>query len=171
MRRVALLVLAISVMVAACTPQEREEWSNGPAPRCETTSRGRLLLMAQSVPSATLIPCVGELPRGWEFRAAHSDSTKSVLDFENDTFDLDADVVLAPACDVSEADEIESSRPGTRLFVSGSGETMSFTFDGGCIAFGFETSPLAESAEGRALLEAVPFMTRDTLRELTGWTL
>jgi hypothetical protein len=127
--------------------------------------------MAQSVPGATLIPCVGELPPGWEFRRARSRSNESTLAFENDTFDLDADVILSPSCDVTAANEIESSRPGTRLFVSGSGETMSFTFDGGCITFGFETSPLAESAEGRALLEAVPFMTRNTLRELSGWTL
>ena len=64
MRRAILLTLALTVAVSACTTKEREEWSNGPLPKCDTTSRGRLLLMAQSIPEATLIPCIGDLLPG-----------------------------------------------------------------------------------------------------------
>ncbi len=91
--------------------------------------------------------------------------------FTNNTFDLDADVVLSPSCDVSSARPADSPRVGTQLFVGSDGKTYAFTFAGGCITFVYETRQLAESEEGRDLIEAVPFMTRDTLRELSGWTL
>ena len=171
MRRAVLLTLALTVAVSACTTQEREEWSNGPPPKCDTTSRGRLLLMAQSIPEATLIPCIGDLPPGWEFSRAHTRTPSSVLAFTNDTFDLNADVVLSPSCELSDAQQAESPRPGTQLYISSDGRTMSFTFDGGCIQFEYQTRQLAESDEGQSLIEGVPFMTRDTLRELSGWTL
>jgi hypothetical protein len=171
MRRLLLIVLAVSVVLTACTTQGREEWRNGPEPTYTTTSRGRLLLMAQSVPDATLIPCIGDLPPGWDFHFARTRSAESTLEFTNRTFDLGVNVVLSPPCDVSAAGEVASPKPETRLYVWPSGRTFTFAFAGGCIAFEFETRQLAESVEGRALLEAVPFMTRDRLRELSGWTL
>ncbi len=171
MRRAIFLPLVLALVASACTTQTRAEWRIGPAPTCDTTSRGRLLLIAQSVPDATLIPCIGDLPRGWEISTIHSRMPGSVLVFTNNTFDLDADVVLSPSCDVSSARPADSPRVGTQLFVGSDGKTYVFTFAGGCITFVYETRLLAESEEGRALIEAVPFMTRDTLRELSGWTL
>ena len=166
-----IVIISIGVLLTACSPQERQEWSNGPAPTCHTTSRGRLLLMAQSVPEAGLIPCIGELPPGWDFERAYSRTDQSVLSFENDTFDLSVDVELEASCDLSTFDEIESNRPATRLFVADSGDVLVYTFDGGCITFAYETTDLANSAAGRAMLQAVPFMTRTMLSNLSGWTL
>jgi hypothetical protein len=164
-------VLLLSLLVSACSTESSEEWRRGPIPTCDTTSRGRLLLMAQSVPDASLIPCLTELPPGWEFSRAFSRSDESSLMFETDTFDLDVDVILLPSCEVAEARLVDSSRPETQLFISADGIAYSFVFDGGCIRFEYETRQLAESREGRALMDAIPFMTRDTLRELSGWTL
>ena len=127
--------------------------------------------MAQSVPDASLIPCVGELPAGWELSKAHSRTVESVLTFTTHTFDLDVEVVLSPLCDVSTARRVDSPRPGTELFLGNGGSTFSFVFAGGCIRFDYETSQLARSSEGRALRGAVRFMTRDMLRDLSGWTL
>lgn len=171
MRRTAILVSLVGLVLASCSAQERVEWRNGPPPLCDTTSRGRLLLMAQSVPEASLIPCIGPLPPGWEFLRASSRSSQSTLTFSNTTFDLDVVVVLAPACDDTRSREVESWRPGTRLFVGGDGEHYAFAFDGGCITFDFGARPLAESPQGRALIDAVPFMTRARLRQLSGWRL
>ena len=160
-----------TLVLSACSPHVFEEWSNGPEPECVTTSRGRLLLMAQSVPEATQIPCFETLPAGWEFTRAHSRTPESVLVFTTDTFDLDVEVALLPSCDVSASRREDSSRPGTELYIGSDGATFSFVFDGGCIEFDYETSQLAESKEGRDLMDAVPFMTRDTLRDFSGWTL
>jgi xanthine/CO dehydrogenase XdhC/CoxF family maturation factor len=94
-----------------------------------------------------------------------------MLSFTNHTFDLDADVVLSPSCDLSGAQQADSPRPGTQLFISGDGTTISFIFEGGCTQFDYETRQLAESDEGQGLIDGVPFMTRDTLRALSGMTL
>lgn len=163
--------MALTLAVTACATPAHVELRNGPAPTCDSTSRGRLLLMAQSVPDATLIPCIGELPAGWEFSNAHSRSLESVMVFTTVTFDLDVEVALSPSCDVSSARRADSPRPGTELFVGEDGKTLFFAFAGGCIRFDYETSQLAQSTEGRDLIEAVPFMPRDTLRRLSGWTL
>lgn len=171
MRRTVLLILALTIAVTACTAESREEWVDGPRPTCDTTSLGRLLLMAQSAPDAALIPCIGDLPPGWEFLRARTSASNGVLSFTNNTFDLDADVVLSPSCDLPGARQADSPRPGTQLFIGGDGTTISFTFEGGCIQFDYETRQLAESAEGHGLIDGVPFMTRDTLRALSGMTL
>ena len=171
MKRMLSFVVLVSVLMSSCSTQSGGEWTHGPIPTCDTTSRGRLLLMAQSVPDASLIPCLTELPPGWEFSRAFSRSNESTLVFETDTFDLEVDVILLPSCDVTAARLTESPRPETQLFVSTDGSAHSFVFDGGCIRFEYETRLLAESREGRALMDAVPFMTRDTLRDLSGWTL
>ena len=171
MRRPFVLVILLAVALSACSIQSRGEWANGPVPTCDTTSRGRLLLMAQSVPDATLIPCITELPPGWEFSRAFTRTNESTLMFETDTFDLKVDVVLLPSCDVSGARLTESPRVETQLFIGSDAKSFSFVFAGGCIRFEYDTRQLAESGEGRALMEAVPFMTRDELRHLSGWTL
>ena len=138
---------------------------------CDTPSLGRLLLMAQSAPDATLIPCIGNLPPGWEYLRARTSESRGVMSFTNHTYDLEADVVLSPSCDLSDARLGDSPRPGTQLFVSGDGTTISFTFEGGCTQFNYETRQLAESAAGQGLIDGVPFMRRDTLRSLADMTL
>lgn len=171
MRRVILVCIAVTLVLSACSSQEQIEWRDGPVPACNTTSRGRLLLMAQSVPDASLIPCIGELPPGWEFVGANSRTSESVLRFTTDTFDLDVEVVLTGSCEMSVEDRAESLRPDTELYIQRDGRTYSYAFSGGCIEFVFETRELAGSNHGTDLIEAVPFMTRDELRDLTGWVL
>jgi hypothetical protein len=170
-RSLGSVVLACTLLLAACTPQEAEEWQRGPAPRCDTTSRGRLLLVAQSVPGATLIPCIGDLPPGWRLTHASSETDESSLRFTTDTFDLDVDVVLTPECDVSAGTELDSPRANTRLHAAADGRTFSYTFTGGCIAFVYESAQLAASSHGRDFMEGVPFMTRGELRRVSGWKL
>lgn len=174
MRRI-LAVTVLSVAMAACAPSTREtvseEWRYGPIPTCATTSRGRLLLMAQSVPDAALVPCIERLVGGWEMTGADSRSGESVLVFTTDSFDLDVRVVLTPQCDLAGTEQLDSPRAGTELFVGEDGATRSFVFDGGCIAFEYDTPQLARSLEGVELLDAIRFMPRGVLAELSGWTL
>ena len=170
-RFLLIVLLLVASLLSACSDQELQEWTNGPVPTCDTTSRGRLLLMAQSVPEASLIPCIGGMPPGWSFHRAHSQSDESALRFDNDTFDLSLDVILTPSCEVSAAREIESDRAATRLFADTSGEKLSYTFAGGCITFAYQTSQLANSDEGQAMRQAVPFLSRAHLRSASGWTL
>ena len=170
MRSRLLLVLGIVWLVAGCAGL-REEARVGPYPGCDTTNRGRLLLMAQSVPEASMIPCLGELPPGWEFAGALTHTSKATLVVTTDTFDLDVEIVLTPACDVSEAGQVPSGREGVTLYRQGDDRTLSYLFEGGCVRVLFPTSELAASPHAGALIDEIRFLTREELRTLSGWEL
>jgi len=165
-----LLVLGIVWLLAGCADL-REEAQSGPYPGCDTTSPGRLLLMAQSVPGASMIPCLGDLPPGWEFIAALTHTSEATLVVETDTFDIDVRIVLTPICDVSEASQVPSDHEGTALYRQADGRTLSYLFEGGCVQVLFPTGELAASGHAGELLDEIGFMTRDELRTLYGWEL
>ncbi len=171
MRRALFVAVVLASLQAACAVPDVGEWQRGPAPTCVTSSRGRLLVMAQSVPEAEFIPCLGELPTGWELADAATDDSGSRVVLENDAFAQDLAVVLAASCDVSSARRTDSPRPGTESYVSRNGRIHTFTFAGGCITFEYDTRTLADSVAGRAAADSVAFMSRDTLRTLSDWSL
>lgn len=170
MRRMVAATLA-GVLLSACSAAASGEWRFGPIPTCDTTSRGRLLLVAQSVPDAEFIPCIEQLPAGWELTSASTRSSRSTLAFTTDTYDLDVDVVLTPACDVATAVPAESPFPDTDLYVGRDDRTWSYVFEGGCIAFFYETAEFAATAAGRDFMDGIDFMARQRLGALSGWTL
>jgi len=170
MRSRLLAVLVMAGLVAGCAGL-REEAQVGPYPGCDTTSRGRLLLMAQSVPDASMIPCLGELPPGWELSTASTRTSETILVLTTDAFDLDVEMVLTPACDVSEAEQFPFDLPGVTLYRQDDGRDLRYLFEGGCVGLSFPTLELAESGHAAELLDAIRFLTRDQLRTLSGWEL
>jgi membrane-associated phospholipid phosphatase/tRNA A-37 threonylcarbamoyl transferase component Bud32 len=86
------------------------------APTCGTGHS--IILAAQAVPSAALVPCVGSLPAGWSVH----DGADIVSGHA--TFWLDSDVAgtqalavtLSATCDISGAQQVPSDQPGTRRF-------------------------------------------------------
>jgi hypothetical protein len=174
-RLAAVLILALTATACADLPTE---FRIGPPPACDITwrppapsSRGRLLLIAQSVPDATMIPCLGPLPPGWAFRHATVRSDRAELVVETDTFDLGVEITLVEACDLDAADPVATNEPDLALYISDDGRTYSYPFDGGCVQIDYATAALAASDDGRALFEEVHLMPRDQLRALTGWEL
>ncbi len=174
MRRILCLV-AMALVVAGCSRGTveyiAEEWRNGPMPTCDTTSRGRLLLMAQSVPDAAFVPCIHHFPPGWELKHADSRAGESTLVLSTDTYDEEVEVMLATACDVAGSVELDSPRPGTALFVDAAETSWAYLFAGGCITFEYPSGRLARSTAGEELMEAIRFMPRRVLSSLSGWTL
>ena len=165
-----LLVVGIVWLVSGCAGL-REEARVGPYPGCDTTDRGRLLLMAQSVPEASMIPCLGELPPGWEFVNALTHTSEATLVITTDAFDLDVEIVLTPACDVREAGQVPSGREEVTLYRQRDGRTLSYLFEGGCVRVLFPTGELAASPHAGAMVDEIQFLTREELRTLSGWEL
>jgi hypothetical protein len=118
-----------------------------------------------------MIPCLGPLPVGWEFADASIRSSHTRLDVATDTFDLEVGIELLPACDLSSTERIPSPKPGAALHSLDRGQTLLYTFDGGCVRVVFPTIELATSEAGRALFDEIHLMTRDELRQLSGWEL
>jgi tRNA A-37 threonylcarbamoyl transferase component Bud32 len=127
-----------------------------------------LWLLAQSVPSAALIPCVRALPAGWavatakaknglsEFTLAHGPDSQAVI------------VRLTAACTTRGATQQPSHQPGTRRYEQVDARTGQLTwytvFAGGCI-----TAQLHPAGNTTAFADetaaAVGFTTRRNLQQ------
>lgn len=171
-----LLTLATVAVLAACSPVAPDQRS---IPTCR--SGDVLLLMAQSVPSATLGPCIRELPAGWAFGGMEIESGRSEFWLDSDRAGMRAvTVTLTRACDVAEAIEVgtEVDESGTRRFEEPHALRPRFAgnryyvFPGGCITYRFSFLPGSSLAQAVEATEALSFVRREegieAVREATG---
>ena len=132
-----------------------------------------VILMAQSVPTATFVPCIrGTLPLGWSFHhlIARNGSARFWLDSDRDG-DLAVEVRLTESCRTDGSTEIASDREGMRrlervdrLDPTYAG-TRYYLFDGGCLTVVFH---LAGDDPGEALAlasQAVGVVARSDLQQ------
>jgi tRNA A-37 threonylcarbamoyl transferase component Bud32/membrane-associated phospholipid phosphatase len=127
-----------------------------------------LLLMAQSVPTSSLVPCIENLPAGWTLGAVTVGNDRSRFTMTSDRGGVLA-VELAASCDLAGAVEQTSERSGARRYLrlernaAGVAMTRAYTFPGGCV-----TQHLVAPAASQQLLAneasfALGFTTRDAL--------
>jgi hypothetical protein len=121
-----------------------------------------VVLMAQSVPSASWIPCIRTaLPLGWGFHELEAHNGRSAFSLDSDRDGPKAVTVhLDASCDTTGATEIPSDRPGMRRFervqrVSPrfAGERY-YVFPGGCLTCVFSLAG-DNAGEGLALASDV----------------
>ena len=129
-----------------------------------------MILSAQAVPSAALLPCIAALPAGWTIGGADIASGRASFWLESDRAGPRAvTVTLTATCDTSGAQQIPSDQPGARRFehpLSLAPQFSSlrfYTFPGGCATYRFSfargTSPVLAVAVDNALA----FQSRSTL--------
>jgi hypothetical protein len=153
--RWSAIALSIALMsgAVACSADNPQQ------PVCAHLDGSILVLEAQSVPSATRIPCIAELPIGWRFAGSLVRDSGTTLWLDHDRAGVHAvEVELMARCDVSQAVEVppapdeigmrtyqlpESLDPfvGSRMLV----------FDGGCIVSRYR---FAEGSEPALVIEA-----------------
>ncbi len=110
-------------------------------------------LEAQSVPSASLVPCVRGSLTGWKIASVAVNDGRSVVTLSNDRAGTDAMVVqLTAACDLTGATEIPPQQLGVRRYERIDRLAPRFTatgfdvFPGGCVTTRL-TTPAASRAE------------------------
>jgi hypothetical protein len=146
----------VALVVAACSSDTTV--STQP-PFCSAAGKGSdngVLLIAQSVPTSSWVPCLRTgVPSGWTFAGldARNGSTRLSLDSDRDGVGA-IEVRLVPSCDTQGATEIPSDREGMRRlervnevsphYVG----TRYYVFDGGCLTFHFH---LGGDSHGEAL--------------------
>ena len=164
MRRSIGTGLVVLTLLSACSI-DSESVRVGSLPLCEHPNTGRLILMAQSVPSAQMIPCIEALPDGWRLKHADVESGGSRLQFDN-AAGTDVVVYLLPSC--SPIGELIGSESGVDRYVALNEENRveEQVFDGGCIRI---EAPVGE--EPGRMADAIGSISRDTLREGSGWEL
>jgi len=171
---VLLPLLAVSVAVAGCAS---DTTATTEVPNCKQGDDGDaangVVLMAQSVPTASWVPCMATtLPTGWSFHAL--DARNGVALFWLDS-DRDGDhaieVRLEPSCHSEGATEIPSDREDMRRLERVTMTTPHFegeryyVFDGGCITVDF-TLTGDSRGEGLALAtDAVGAVSRADLQD------
>jgi len=129
-----------------------------------------MILAAQAVPSAALVPCVAELPSGWQTGGADIATGHSVFWLNSDQAGAPAvTITLSATCDVSGARPVRSDRPGTRRFDRQLSQRPQFaavrfyTFPGGCVTYGFSFEPGASSVLAIPVNGAVGLVPRARL--------
>jgi hypothetical protein len=171
-RRVGLatgMLLIIAVALIGSVPAFFPAGNLGAsAPDCGTGHS--MVLTAQAVPSAALLPCVTALPSGWRVSGADIVSGKVRLWLDSDRAGTRAvTVTLTAACDTSSAVQTPSDQPGTSRFERPLSLEPAFsglrfyTFPGGCITYEFHFLPEASPSLATPPADAVQFEPRTGL--------
>jgi hypothetical protein len=115
-------------------------------PQCGTGHS--MILAAQAVPSAALVPCVTTLPPGWQVSGTDITSGHARFWLDSDRAGVRAvTVTLSATCDASGARQVRSDQPGTRRFDRPLSLHPQFaglrfyTFPGGCATYQFNFAP------------------------------
>jgi membrane-associated phospholipid phosphatase/tRNA A-37 threonylcarbamoyl transferase component Bud32 len=135
--------------------------------RCEPHEP--LLLMAQSVPTASLVPCIGILPVGWTLGDVVVGNGSSRFTMTSDRGGVLV-AELTPACDLAGAVAQASEQPEARRYLriernaAGVAMTRIYTFPGGCVTQRL-VAPEASRQQlaGESSSFALGFTTRDAL--------
>ena len=129
-----------------------------------------MILAAQAVPSAALVPCVAALPSGWQVDGADIASGHARFWLDSDQAGAQAvTITLSATCDISGAQEIPSDEPGTRRFERPLSlrpqfaDLRFYTFPGGCATYQFEFAPGKSPLLAIPVDSAVAFMPRAKL--------
>jgi membrane-associated phospholipid phosphatase/tRNA A-37 threonylcarbamoyl transferase component Bud32 len=152
---VAMLVATVIVVVIGGRAFFPAEDIGAYPPVCGTGHS--MILAAQAVPSAALVPCVAALPSGWHARGADIASGHARFWLDSDQAGIQAvTITLTATCDTSGAQQIPSDQPGTKRFERPLSlrprfqDLRFYTFPGGCATYAFSFAP------GQSPLLAIP---------------
>jgi tRNA A-37 threonylcarbamoyl transferase component Bud32/membrane-associated phospholipid phosphatase len=172
-RRIALAAATLAVTAAAAYVTVTA-FIPGPVslgvnpPSCGTGPS--MILSAQAVPSAAMLPCITTLPSGWHAGGAETASGHARFWLDSDQAGAHAvTITLSAACNVSGARQIPSSQPGTRRFERPLSLHPQFAslrfylFAGGCVTYRFTFTPGASPRLALPAGSAVAFTSRATL--------
>ena len=140
------------------------------APECGTGHA--MILAAQAVPSAALLPCIAALPSGWTASGTDAEIASGQASFWLNSGQGGVQAVtitLTATCDTSGAQQIPSDQPGTRRFerplslAPQFSDVRYYTFPGGCATYRFLFARGASPALATAVDSALSFTPRSTL--------
>lgn len=160
---IAVMTFGAAATLAGCAA------SAGAVPGCGDPLR--LAIVAQSVPSASYLPCIRDLPPGWT--TAGFDATQ-----DGTSFRLDSDrspgrpvtVRLTTACRISGASPSPARAPGVLSYTRLDSIRPRFAgrlydvFPGGCVTYTFDFGPGSQIALTEEFQAAVGLYPRQQLR-------
>jgi hypothetical protein len=142
------------------------------SPDCGTSHL--LVLMAQAVPSATLVPCLSALPGGWTLGGTSVHRGEAKFWLHSDKAGQRAvEVTLLPPdrCVVKGAAAVPSEQAGARRYEFAEQSppelrsSRYYVFDGGCVTYQFAFARAATPSMSFTIGQALAFQPRPTLVE------
>jgi len=131
-----------------------------------------LWLEAQSVPSASMIPCLRSDQEGWTVVNVAVNAGRSVVTLDHDRAGASAVVArLTATCDPAGAVEVPATQPGVRTFLRVERLTGAFTatrydrFPGGCVTYRLHSTSDPEGAFANEARLLFAFTTRQALQQ------
>jgi membrane-associated phospholipid phosphatase/tRNA A-37 threonylcarbamoyl transferase component Bud32 len=176
MRRIALtlgvlcaLLIALPMLISWAAQTDRANASLYTSD-IGCSDQEALWLMAQAVPSATMVPCLQVAPPGWTLNDVKAGSGFASIVFNTDRPMQKAAVTveLLPSCDLAGATEVSSEVPGARRYIridraaTPDRVTRSYTFPGGCVTERYVSAVSPERMAADAS-SSFGFVTRDQL--------
>jgi hypothetical protein len=133
-RRAALAVALLALLASTSCDEIRDHEH----PVCD--QRPPTILMAESVPGATMIPCVRSLPLGWAFASFDAREGSSEFSLDSDAGGPGALLVRFTATCHPQGTHASSDETGAQLTerrTSGDpyAATWTYTFPGGCASY------------------------------------
>ena len=129
-----------------------------------------LWLMAQSVPSASLVPCLQVIGVGWSVAEVAVNNDRSVITLDHDRGGMAALVVrLTASCDrdLAGAREVASEQRGARRYyhTAPGFSTRFYVFPGGCVTQRFRAAAPSAARMIETAASDFGFVTRVQLRQ------
>ncbi len=165
--RTGALAAAALLVVGGLTACSVEQTT--PPPRCFEGGSG--LIVAQSVSTASQVPCLTDLPDGWSVATVRVNEHHSVITLDSDRAGDGAAVLrYEESCDVTGAASAPSELPPAERFdaieqVSPSFEAERFyVFEGGCVYWTFDFDEGVSATESVAIGDTLVLVARADLQ-------
>jgi hypothetical protein len=173
-RRWPLLAILI-LLVGGCAGGSSGVFQGARSPTCEYNGQPgpMIILEAQAVPSATLLPCVKLLPAGWSVSDVFIHNGRARFTLDSDRVGAQAvTVVLERYCRIPSVHRVPSDEPETRRYEEigpvrpgvGFTGTRFYLFQGGCVTYQFQFRSEERAEPIGEVTLAVSFVTRDAVR-------
>jgi hypothetical protein len=174
-RRVALALAVLAVFITGLSfTVNALEPVRDPAVLADPTCRAQdvTVLIAQAVPSATVVPCIATYPAGWSFQSGSVHNGEATFSLSANMNDMPSVVVtLTRRCDTSGMRSFPSEEARTSRFDAVDPEDARFLgrpdrvyrFAGGCVTYDFGFPGEDRVALTDAADDALDFMRRGLL--------
>jgi hypothetical protein len=131
---------------------------------------GMQVLLAQAVPTASVVPCLRSAPGDWSISGFHAEDGQARVEFSyrygnDDTATID----LVADCDVRAAREVSSPFDGVRKYNRPAtrggryADEVHYVFAGGCASLRFDLSGRGADLRGAEIAGALGFVARQRL--------
>ena len=175
MRRVAVLVaVAVAMLAAGCSSAISTPLRVLPCTPADDRLDKRMVLMAQSVPTASAVPCLRAELDDWFLDDLDSWDGHTNIEFSRLRDQVALEIDLTRACDLGGASETATDQPGTRRFderirTGGSYRDRRFyLLPGACVAYSFQLTGTGAEEAADDISGALGLVSRDQLADQVG---